>query len=58
MAAETRTIHGRVARFEHDDEAGIWVAKVDGVPGFILGAPTIEEAARKVERVLPDFLAA
>jgi predicted RNase H-like HicB family nuclease len=46
-------------RFDRDDEAGgIWVARIATVPGFILGAPTFEEAERKVREHLPAFLAA
>ena len=39
-------------------EPGVWVAKLDDVPGFIVSGRDPFEAERKIRDHLPDFLAA
>jgi len=40
------------------DGERLWLASVEGAPGFIVGGATPDEAERKVREHLPDFLAA
>ena len=40
-----------------DDEAGVWVAESENVPGLVTEAATVEELARKLRNMVPDLLA-
>ena len=39
-----------------DDEAGIWVAESDDVPGLATGAATLELLLSKLEVMIPELL--
>ncbi|MDE1956034.1 MAG: DUF1902 domain-containing protein [Betaproteobacteria bacterium] len=39
-----------------DDEAQVWVAQSDDVPGLVCEAPTIPDLMRKLERLIPELL--
>ncbi len=39
-----------------DDEAKVWVAESDDVPGLVTGADTMEELVQKLEEVIPELL--
>ena len=39
-----------------DDEAGVWVAESDEVPGLITEAETLELLAAKLEGLIPELL--
>lgn len=39
-----------------DDEAGIWVAESEDVPGLATGAATIEQLLSKLEVMIPELL--
>jgi predicted RNase H-like HicB family nuclease len=41
---------------EWDDEAGVWVAESDDVPGLATGADTIEELVERLKVVIPEML--
>lgn len=43
---------------EWDDEAGVWVATSDTVPGLATGADTLEALIEKLKVVIPDLLEA
>ena len=43
---------------EWDDEAGVWVASSDDVPGLATGADTFEALIDKLEIVIPELLEA
>ncbi len=40
-----------------DDEAGVWVAESEDVPGLVTEAATVEELARKLRTMVPELLA-
>ena len=40
-----------------DDEAGVWVASSDTIPGFVMEAETEEELVREAETLIPELLA-
>ena len=44
------------AKAEWDDEAGVWVASSDDVPGLATGADTFEELIEKLRVVIPELL--
>jgi predicted RNase H-like HicB family nuclease len=39
-----------------DDEAGIWVAESEDVPGLATGAATVEQLLSKLEVMIPELL--
>ena len=39
-----------------DDEAGVWVAQSEQVPGLVTEAETVEELSSKLERLIPELL--
>ena len=39
-----------------DDEAGMWVAESDDVPGLVAEAATVEELSIKLESLIPELL--
>lgn len=41
-----------------DDEAKVWVATSDDVPGLATEAPNLEVLARKLKTMIPELLAA
>ena len=41
-----------------DEEARVWVAESDDVPGLITEAPTQQELIRKLEVMVPELLEA
>jgi predicted RNase H-like HicB family nuclease len=38
-----------------DDEAGMWVAESDDIPGLVTEAPTREELEAKVRVMIPEL---
>lgn len=44
-------------RAEWDDEARVWVATSDDVPGLATEAPTIEDLITKLKAIIPELLA-
>ena len=43
-------------RAEWDDEARVWVATSDDVPGLATEAETVEELMSKLEAMIPELL--
>ena len=43
-------------RAEWDDEAAVWVATSDDVPGLVTEAETMELLSAKLERLVPELL--
>jgi predicted RNase H-like HicB family nuclease len=43
-------------RAEWDDEAKVWVATSDDVPGLVTEAETMEELSKKLEVMIPELL--
>jgi predicted RNase H-like HicB family nuclease len=43
---------------EWDDEASVWVASSDDVPGLATGADTLEQLIEKLKVVIPELLEA
>jgi predicted RNase H-like HicB family nuclease len=43
-------------RAEWDDEAEVWVASSDNVPGLATGADTLEALIDKLKVVIPELL--
>ena len=43
-------------RAEWDDEASVWVATSDDVPGLVTEADTIEALSAKLEILVPELL--
>jgi predicted RNase H-like HicB family nuclease len=41
---------------EWDDEASVWVASSDDVPGLATGADTVEELIEKLKIIIPELL--
>ena len=41
---------------EWDEEAGVWVASSDEVPGLATGADTFEALIEKLRAVIPELL--
>jgi len=41
---------------EWDDEARVWVASSDDVPGLATGAETLEDLIEKLKIVIPELL--
>jgi predicted RNase H-like HicB family nuclease len=41
---------------EWDEEAQVWVASSDDVPGLATGADTLEELIEKLKIVIPELL--
>jgi predicted RNase H-like HicB family nuclease len=39
-----------------DDEARVWVAESDDVPGLATGATTLESLLEKLEVIIPELL--
>ena len=44
-------------RAEWDDEASVWVATSDDVPGLATEADTLEGLSKRLERLVPELLA-
>lgn len=44
-------------RAEWDDEAKVWVATSDDVPGLVTEAETMEMLSAKLETLIPELLA-
>lgn len=45
-----------VVRAEWDDEARVWVATSDDVPGLVAEADTVEELEVKLRELIPELL--
>ena len=45
-------------RAEWDDEAGVWVATSDDVPGLVTEAQTLEALDAKLKSMVPELLEA
>ena len=45
-----------VVRAFWDDEAGIWLAESDDVPGLATGATTLDELVQKLAVMIPELL--
>ncbi len=45
-------------RAEWDDEAAVWVATSDDVPGLVTEAPTLEALDAKLKIMVPELLQA
>lgn len=45
-----------VVRVQRDDEAKVWVATSDDVPGLVTESPTYEEVRARVLAVTPELL--
>ena len=45
-------------RAEWDDEAGVWVASSDDVPGLVTEAETLENLNEKLRTLVPELLEA
>lgn len=45
-----------VVRAEWDEEAGVWVATSDDVPGLVTEAETVELLERKLSSMIPELL--
>ena len=43
-------------RAEWDEEASVWVATSDDVPGLVSEADTIEQLSAKLEVLIPELL--
>lgn len=43
-------------RAEWDDEAGVWVATSDDVPGLATEADTLEALSAKLDAMVPELL--
>ena len=43
---------------EWDEEAGVWVASSEDVPGLATGADTLEALIEKLKIVIPELLEA
>jgi predicted RNase H-like HicB family nuclease len=43
---------------EWDEEARVWIASSEDVPGLVTGADTFEELAEKLRGLLPEMLEA
>jgi predicted RNase H-like HicB family nuclease len=52
---DTRTL---VVHAHWDDNAGVWVAESDDVPGLATEAETAEALIRKLEVIIPELLEA
>jgi predicted RNase H-like HicB family nuclease len=58
-SAYTRSVLARqdiVVHARWDDEAGVWVAESDQVPGLVTEAETLEGLATKLEGLIPELL--
>ena len=45
-----------VVHADWDDEAGVWVASSDDVPGLVTGADTLEALVEKLRVMVPEML--
>ncbi len=45
-------------RLSWDEEARVWWAESDQLPGLVSEAPTVEAAIERVKEVIPDLLQA
>lgn len=43
-------------RAEWDDEAQVWVATSDDVPGLVTEAPTIEALVERLRAIIPELM--
>ena len=46
----------RTITAQWDEEAGVWVATSDDVPGLATGADTFEDLIQKLKIVIPELL--
>jgi predicted RNase H-like HicB family nuclease len=53
---EHNTIRMLIVRAQWDDEARVWVAESDDVPGLATEAETVEALMRKLEVMIPEML--
>ncbi len=44
-----------VVRATWDDEASVWIAESDDVPGLVTEAPTVEDLLAKLEVIIPEL---
>ena len=42
---------------EWDDEAGVWVATSDDVPGLVTEAPSTEALVERLKVIIPELMA-
>lgn len=43
-------------RYIYDDEAGVWVATSEDVPGLVLESESFDALVEKVRRAVPELL--
>ena len=51
-----QSVDSYVIRAFWDDEARVWVAESDDVPGLATGAPTLDELVSKLAVMIPELL--
>jgi hypothetical protein len=50
-----REVRGQVIDVLWDNEAQVWVATSDDVPGLATESPTLFELVRKLQRLVPEL---
>ena len=45
-----------LVRADWDDEAGVWVADSDEIPGLVTEAETVEALIAKLKQMIPELL--
>ncbi len=45
-----------LVRADWDDEAGVWVADSDEIPGLVTEAETVEALFAKLKQMIPELL--
>lgn len=58
LRAEQETKPSYVVRAKWDDEAQVWVAESDNVPGLVAEAPEVETLVKKLKVLIPELLEA
>ena len=43
-------------RCEWDDDAGVWIATSDSVPGLVAEADTVDDLVREIKILVPELL--
>ena len=56
MRVKTRTARPLYVRAEWDEEAGVWVATSDDVPGLATEASSMETLILKLKTMVPELL--
>ncbi|MDD3545092.1 MAG: DUF1902 domain-containing protein [Kiritimatiellae bacterium] len=56
MHAKTRTARPLYVRAEWDEQAGVWVATSDDVPGLATEASSMEALILKLKAMVPELL--